>query len=311
MEYPLWACETLSKALIAALLCFIAAATDATAQDLEPRAYSAAPVGTHFLVAAWGRSSGDVLVDTAAPVQDVQATTNLATLGAGTTFSLFGRTALLLGAFPYAWSSVSGRIGETAASVTRSGLADPRIKLSVNFLGGRALKRSEFAGAERRTIVGASFTMAPPLGQYDPAKLVNLGANRWSFKPEVGISHAINKWTIDGYAGVWLFTTNDSYYTGSSVREQDPIYAVQAHGSYTFKPRLWVAFDATGYSGGTATVNGVRQGNLQRNTRIGATLSWPLAQRQSVKASITKGATTRAGSNFTTVSAAWQVSWSN
>jgi hypothetical protein len=281
----------------------------ASAQDLEPRAYSAAPIGTHFVVAGWGHSTGDILVDTAAPVQDVHATTNMATLGGGTTFSLLGRTALLLGAFPYAWSTVSGRVGETTGSVTRSGLADPRIKLSVNFLGGRALKPSEFTRAERRTIIGSSLTVSPPIGQYDPAKLVNLGANRWSFKPEAGISHAIGKWTVDGYAGVWLFTTNSAYYTGSSIRTQDPIYAVQGHGSYTFKPRLWVAFDATWYSGGTATVDAVRQANQQRNTRIGATLSLPLMRRQSVKVSATKGATTRAGADFTTVSATWQFSW--
>jgi hypothetical protein len=153
--------------------------------------------------------------------------------------------------------------------------------------------------------------VSPPLGQYDPAKLVNLGANRWSFKPEAGISHPINKWTVDGYIGVWLFTTNDAYYTGSSVRTQDPIVAFQGHTSYTFKPRLWVAFDATWYSGGTVALNGTKQGNLQRNTRIGSTLSLPLTQKQSVKIAVTKGATTRAGSDFTTFSGVWQFSWFN
>jgi len=296
---------------IAAVIGLIASISGvAVAQDLEPRAYAAAPTGMHFIAAGWGRSSGDVLVDTAAPVQDVQATTNFVTLGAGTTFSLLGRTALLVGVFPYAWSTASGRIGEAAASVSRSGLADPRIKLSVNFVGGRALTRREFAQAERPTIVGASLTVVPPLGQYDQTKLVNLGANRWSYKPEIGVSHSINKkWTIDGYVGAWLFTTNEQYYTGSSVRSQDPIYAFQGHASYTVKPRLWVAFDATWYSGGTASVDGVQQGNQQRNSRIGATASVPLAQRHSFKASINKGATTRSGSNFTTVVAMWQFSW--
>ena len=299
-------------ALVPLAVGLIAALPDvASAQDLEPRAYSAAPIGTNFIVAGWGHSTGDVLVDTGAPVQDVSASTNFATLGSGTTFSLFGRTALLLAAFPYAWSAVSGRVGEASGSVSRSGLADPRIKLSVNFLGGRALKRSEFAGAERKTIVGASLTVAPPLGQYDPAKLINLGANRWSFRPEAGVSHPINKWTLDGYAGVWLFTTNDAYYTGSSVRTQDPIVAIQGHTSYTFKPRLWIAFDATWYSGGTAAVDGTQQGSPQRNTRIGSTLSLPLTKKQSVKVSVTKGATTRAGADFTTVGGVWQFSWFN
>ena len=189
--------RTAVVAAFAGVVSLISSADRIVAQDLEPRAYSAAPIGSHFAVVGWGRSSGDILVDSASPVQDIHATTNLATIGGGTTFSLFGRTAILLGAFPYAWATASGRIGESTASVQRSGLADPRIKFSVNLLGGRALTLSEFARAERPTIVGASVTVAPPLGQYDRAKLVNLGANRWAFRPEVGISHVINKKRFD------------------------------------------------------------------------------------------------------------------
>ena len=156
-----------------------------------------------------------------------------------------------------------------------------------------------------------SLTVAPPLGQYDPVKLVNLGANRWGFKPEAGISHLVGNWTIDGYAGVWMFTANDKYFTGSSIRTQRPIYAFQAHGSYTFKPRLWLAFDTTWYTGGQTVVDGVETGVLQRSTRLGATLSIPLMRQQSVKVAVSKGAATRAGADFTTVSAAWQISWLN
>ena len=287
-------------------------ADTATAQDLEPRAYSAAPIGTNFIVVGGGRSTGGVLVDPAGPIQDVQATTNLATIGAGKTFSLFGRTALIVAAVPYAWANATGRVGENEASVSRSGLADPRVRFSVNLVGGRAMRIQEFARSTRKTIVGVSLAFAPPFGQYDRSKLVNLGANRWSFKPEVGISHLINeKWTIDGYAGVLLFTTNEEYYPGSSVRTQDPIFALQGHVSYTLKPRLWIAFDATWYTGGTAVVDRAEQGNLQRNSRIGATASIPLTQQHSIKFAVSKGATTRIGSNFTTVSGAWQVTWIN
>jgi len=279
------------------------------AQDLEPRAYTASPIGMNFILVGVGHSTGDVLVDPSAPVQDVNATTNLATVGVGTTFSLFGRTALVTGAFPYAWSRVTGRVGETAAEVTRSGLADPRIKLSINLVGGRALTPSEFSRAKRPTIVGVSLTVSPPLGQYDPAKLVNLGANRWAFKPEAGISHAIDKWTIEGYMGAWLFTANNRYYTGSSIRTQDPIYALQAHTSYTIKPRFWIAFNATWYSGGMTIINGTGTSTVQRNARIGTTLSVPLTQHQAIKGAVSKGAATRIGADFTTVSAAWQYSW--
>jgi hypothetical protein len=279
------------------------------AQDLEPRAYAAAPIGTNFFGVAAGRSSGDVLVDPSIPLTDVHATVNSTVVGGGRTFSFFGRTALLSAAFPYAWPTVSGETGETRRSVSLSGLTDPRIRLSVNFVGGKALKPDEFTRARRPTIVGASLTVAPPLGQYDRTRLVNLGSNRWSMKPEAGISHRMNNWIFDGYAGIWFFAANNFYYTGSSIRTQQPIVTIQGHTSYTFKPRLWLAFDATWYSGGTTSIDGVKRGSPQRNVRIGSTFSLPLTRQQSLKIAYGKGAMTRAGSNFTTVSAAWQLTW--
>jgi hypothetical protein len=56
-------------------------------------------------------------------------------------------------------------------------------------------------------------------------------------------------------------------------------------------------------------VNGANKADLQRNSRLGATLSLPLAGQQSLKISLSAGATTRAGTDFTTIAAAWQVTW--
>jgi hypothetical protein len=297
------------RALVLSVCGVCSVSGGAAAQDLEPRAYAAAPTGLNFLIVGSGRSTGGVVVDPSLPVEDVEAKVNSLVVGAGRTFDLFGRTALLAGAAPYVWVRATGKIEEAAASVSRSGLADPRIKLSVNFLGGRALDAHEFRGAPRSTIIGASVTVAPPFGKYDRTKLINIGSNRWSIKPEVGVSHLIRKWTIDGYAGVWLFTENDEFYTGSSVRTQEPVFALQAHVSYTLKPRFWAAFDGTWYSGGTTTVNGVNKEDLQRNSRLGVTLSLPAGRQQSLKFAASTGATTRIGADFQTISAAWQLSW--
>jgi hypothetical protein len=204
---------------------------------------------------------------------------------------------------------VSGSVGEEARQISRSGLADPRFKLSVNLLGGRALTPSEFARAARPTIIGVSLAVAPPLGQYTGTKLINLGANRWAFKPELGVSRALGRWTIEVYSGMVLFTTNREFYTGASVRSQSPVVALQAHVSYTLRRQLWAAFDATWYSGGTTTVNGTRKADLQRNSRVGATLSLPVGRQQSIKFSGSTGATTRIGSDFRTFGVAWQLAW--
>ena len=281
----------------------------AVAQELEPRAYTAAPTGVNFLVVAGGRSTGGVVVDPSLPVDDVQATIESVGLGLGRTIDLFGRTGLILAVVPYAWGDVTGSVGEETRRITRSGLTDPRIKLSVNLLGGRALTPREFARATRSTIVGVSLAVAPPLGQYTGTKLINLGSNRWAVKPEIGVSHALGRWTIEGYSGLVVFSTNHEFYTGTSVRTQAPVVALQAHVSYTLRRQLWAAFDATWYSGGATTVNGTQKGDLQRNSRVGGTLSFPIGGQQSIKFYGSTGATTRIGADFRTFGAAWQLTW--
>lgn len=277
------------------------------AQDLEPRAYSASPVGTTFLVSAVGRSTGGVLTDPSLPVLNVEAKLTTWSAGLGHTFGVAGRQALVVVVIPYAWGRISGDVGESRREVTREGLADPRIKLSVNLFGGPALAPREFARARRGTLVGASVTVATPVGQYNPTHLINLGANRWSFKPEVGVSQPIGRWALEGYLGVWFFTTNTSFFRGDSRRSQDPIVAAQGHLSYTFPSRAWIALDGTWYRGGQTVIDGLAKADLLRNTRAGATFSLPVGRRQSVKLSYTTGASTRVGADFDTFGVAWQI----
>ena len=304
----------MSRSPGAAVVVFLAAAifpvSPAMAQDLEPRAYTASPVGLSFLAVLASHQSGGVLVDPSLPVEDVHATVNSLGVGVGRVFGLFGHTALAVAALPLAWVDATGRVGETTGAASREGLADPRLKLSVNLVGGRALSAGEFARVQRRTILGVSLTVIPPLGQYDRTKLINIGANRWAFKPEIGISRLIrSKWTIDGYAGIWMATANDEFYPGALLRTQRPIVALQAHVSYTARPRLWIAGDGTWYSGGRTTIDGVEKGDLQRNSRLGVTVSLPIGRQQSLKVAGSTGATTRAGSDFRTIGVAWQMSW--
>jgi len=291
----------------AGLLIFLLAAPAAIAQDLEPRAYSPSPVGTTFVIVTATRSSGGVFTDPSAPISGAEATIGVLGLGVGHTFALAGKQALLLAALPIAWGEASGQVGEGRREVSRRGLADPRIRLSVILKGSPALTPADFARAPRRTILGASVTVGPPIGQYDSAKLVNLGSNRWSLKPEIGMSVPTGRWTFDSYAGVWFFTDNEEYYPGSSHRSQDPILALQGHVSYTFARRAWIAVNGTWYSGGQTSLDEVRNADLQRNTRLGVTWSQPIGARQSVKVAYSRGATTRIGADFRTFTVGWQV----
>jgi hypothetical protein len=292
--------------IVSTALCLCAAAGIASGQDLEPKAYSASPVGAAFLVLGWARSTGGVLTDPTLPLTDVDATVHGVPLAGGYSFGLFGKLALVTGALPFGWADVSGRVFEEARTVTRTGLTDARVKFSVNLVGNPAMRARAFAKAPRRTIVGTSLTVTAPTGQYDGTKLINLGTNRWAFKPEVGVSVPAGRWDLDAYAGVWLFAANDDFFTGGLTRTQSRVVALQSHVSYTIKPRLWAAFDATWYQGGSTSVEGGAPTTDMNNSRLGATLSLPVGRSMSFKVAYSGGISVRTGSNFRTISVGWQ-----
>ena len=287
-------------------VCVLAGTGEARAQDLEPKAYSASPVGASFLVLGLSRSSGSILTDPTLPLKDVDAKINGVPVAAGYTFGLLGKLALVTVAVPYAWGDVSGLVFEEARSITRSGLTDARAKFSVNLVGNPAMGLRGFVKAPRKTIVGTSLTVTPPTGQYDGAKLINLGTNRWAFKPEIGIAVPKGPWDFDAYLGAWFFTDNDDFFPGGRTRSQDRVVALQGHASYTFKPRLGAAIDATWYEGGGASTDGGEPSGAMNNSRLGATVSFPMGRYQSLKVAYSSGVAVRTGTDFRTISVGWQ-----
>jgi len=156
--------------------------------------------------------------------------------------------------------------------------------------------------------VGASLQVSAPAGQYDGSRLVNLGTNRWSFKPELGVSKALGRLTLEGTAAVTLFTDNDDFYQGKS-RSQDPLYSFQAHVIYSFRSGVWGALDAIYFTGGRTTVDDELRNDLQQNWRVGATLAFPVNVRNSVKLYGSSGVSARTGNSFDLLGIAWQYRW--
>jgi len=257
---------------IALLLFALATAVPVRGQQLEPRAYSPAPVGANFFGVGYANSSGDVVFDPSLPFSDVNANINAVIPYYARTFGMFGRSASIGAFLPYAWGTVEGNVGETFRQAKRSGLGDAGLRFACNIIGNPALSPREFAAKKPGTIFGASLTITLPTGEYDASKLINIGTNRWAFKPELGFSQPVGRWWFDLYAGAWFFTTNHDFF-GSQTREQDPLAVVQAHVSYTFRPRLWLALNGTGYRGGTTTLNGITNADRQDNSRVGLTLA--------------------------------------
>jgi hypothetical protein len=211
---------------------------------------------------------------------------------------------------PYANANVTGDVMGVPQQAYRSGLGDVRFRLAVNLLGDPALTPEEFARRSPSTIVGASLTVIAPTGQYIPSRLINVGANRWSFKPDIGISQPFGNWFVEGTIGVWIYTDNDDFF-GGRRRSQAPIPTFQGHAGYNWKPGLWLAADVTYFTGGRTSVNGIEDQDLQLSVRYGVTLSIPLARKWSAKLAWSRGLVTRVGGNFQTFSVALQYRWFN
>jgi len=294
-----------------ALAMVLGIVTTAQAQQLEPRAYSPAPVGVNFFGTAYFYSSGGWALDPSVPLADVSARIQTVVPFYGHTFGFFGRLANVGVAVPFAHANVEGDVlvpNPYHKAVDRTGFGDPAFRFAVNLVGLPALTPKEFSERTPETTLGASLVVVAPLGQYDQAKLINLGANRWVFKPELGLSHPVGQWDLELYGGAWFFLANDEYF-GGTVRRQDPLVYGQAHVVYSFLPRLWLALDYTYYAGGTSKVNGQYKNDRQDNSRTGATLAVPVTRQQSLKFTWTQGVTTRIGDKYDTIGMAWQYVW--
>jgi hypothetical protein len=167
---------------------------------------------------------------------------------------------------------------------------------------------AQFRSYRQDLIVGVSLQVGVPLGQYDPDRLVNLGTNRWMFRPEVGASKRLGSVIAEAALGAAFFTTNDDHF-GGRRREQDPIVSAQLHLIFEFAGASWLALNATYYAGGRTTLDGVTQNNELGNSRVGATFALPLDRHHSIKLHASDGTSVRAGDDFTTFGVAWQYRW--
>jgi hypothetical protein len=283
-------------------------ATVAHAQDLEPRAYSNAPVGFNFLVLGYAHTQGGLSFDPSLPIEDAKLTTDSGVFAYARTLDLWGKSGRLDIVAPYSQLSGSAAVAGQPTERHVSGFSEPRFRLSVNLYGAPALSMQEFAHYQRDLVIGTSIQVSAPSGQYDPGRAINLGSNRWTVKPEIGISKTFGSLTLDFTTGATFYGVNDDYFGGKTL-EQEPLYAAQAHVSYDFGSGIWAALGATYYRGSRVTVNGDASVIELGNTRAGAVLALPLDRNHSLKFNLSGSVHTRTGSEFTMLGVAWQYRW--
>jgi hypothetical protein len=292
-----------------AVLALLLAGSVLSAQEMEPRAFSPAPVGMQFLGVVYGHSEGDLVFDPSVPIENADASVDSLALGYVRVFNLGGMTARVGAVLPWADGTATGLVAGQPRRRDVTGLADPRLSASLIFYGAPALSPAEFAKRAKGTVAGVSLQVGVPLGEYDSAYLINIGTNRWVAKAVLGGSIQKDHWIFEGAAGASVSTDNDDFFGGTHF-EQDPIYAVQAHIVRELRRRgHWLAFDATYYRGGRTSTNGVPSAIELDNTRLGLTYTRPLTPRQSLKFAVATGVVTQAGTDFDQVQIAYQASF--
>jgi hypothetical protein len=283
------------------------------AQDLEPRRWSHLPVGLNVIGIGTGRTDGEIFLDPVLRIED--ATYELYPLGVSyvRTVELAGRSSRIDLIVPWANGRWEGLLDGEYASVRRHGFADPRLRFSMNLYGAPALRGKDYLQYVREhpvnTTVGAGVELVLPLGEYMSERLINLGNNRYVIRPQLGVLHQRGKWQYELTGSVFLYEDNDEFWQGTYL-EQDPLWFLQAHLIYSFRPGWWASLSGGYGHGGRQHVNGVAKDNDARNAYWSVSFGFPLSPRQAMKIAWFSGEThISAGNDFDALLVAWSVNW--
>jgi hypothetical protein len=215
---------------------------------------------------------------TVMPGGKVDAT--MAIAGYARTFTLADRSAMVAVLQPMGRLSGEVTVGGRSFNQTASGFGDPMLEFDMNVIGPRAQKSLPDAlRYEPGFSVDVLADVALPLGEYNSSQPLNIGQNRWYGRLGAPITMQLGSWvpgrrtTLEFLPAVWLFGTNDNF-VGQTMKT-DPLFQLDAHLTRDFTDRFWGALDASWYSGGKATINGI-EGKKLNNVGVGLTAGYQI-----------------------------------
>lgn len=202
------------------------------------------------------------------------------------TFDLFGKSARIDLTQGYQKGRWAGLLDGASASTTRSGWTDTIARFAMNIYGAPPLRGKDFASyrvsREAETIVGVGLAVHLPTGEYMSERLINLGSNRFTFRPQIGLVHNRGNWSMELTGSAWIFTDNDDFFGGNTV-EQDPLLTLAGHLIYTFRPGFWAGVSGGYGYGAESTVNGVNKDDHKENVAWALSAGYPLSREWGVK----------------------------
>jgi len=278
------------------------------AQDLNPWVYGNLPIKMNAVALNYTFFSGNVLGDPGAPIQDFQINTNIVAAGFLRTFSFFGKLGRAQLIIPFSFMSGSLKFHGKDTSGSRTGFNDINLRLGVNIFGSPPLEIQDFRKFRQERILGASLVITFPVGQYYPEKLVNIGSNRWGFRPEIGISMRIGQFYWETYAGV-RFSTKNSEYLVNKTLSQSPLYGMQMHLNHTFKNFMRIALSMAYINGGQTSVNDIKNDDYIRHLRSGVTFGMSFTPFHSLSLQLNTSLFTNVTLDYKSVNLTYNYTW--
>jgi hypothetical protein len=258
---------------------------------------------------AYAYTRSDTSIDSAIVIAGARLILNQGTLSYTRYFSLFHRTAWIEPSIPVA--GLNGSIAGTSVGGPTAGAGDSSYEAAILLKGGPALQVADFANYKPTTTLGVSLTVTAPTGLYNSNKILNLGADRWSFKPEIAVSHPFGpqqKWALDAYGNSYFFTDNTSYH-GTEILRQEPLPGFEGHLSYSFLDKLVTSLDARYSFRGDTYVNSIDQNSTQRNFILGSEAILSLNAKNSLSLEIAKALVHQNGPSLTGLSVKYDYVW--
>ncbi len=207
--------------------------------------------------------------------------TTMTMVGFAHNYSLFDRSAMAAVIFPMGRITGDFAVGSKMASQQASGFGDPMLEFDFNLIGPPAQKSIPDATRyEPGFSLDLLADLALPIGEYDNQQQINIGQNRWYGRLGMPVIWQLGDWvpgrrtTLEFLPAVWLFGDNTDY-VGQTL-STDPLYQLDAHLTRDFTDNLWGALDASWYSGGQASLNGIQQGSKLSNVGVGLTLGYTI-----------------------------------
>ena len=256
------------------------------ALELEPRLWSHLPINKNFGGMGYIYTEADIFLDPATELEDVEMERQTIAAKYIRTFALFNKTARIDATQAYHEGKWKGLLAGEYASTERSGLSDSMVRFAINLYGSPALEGKEFQSFrtenDSKTVIGIGLVARLPTGQYYKDKLINLGANRYAFRPQLGVQHIQGKWSAELTGEVAFYTKNDEFF-GDTELEQDPLYITHAHVIYTHRPGFWLGA-SLGYDyGGENTIDGEEKDNHKQDIGWAISAAYPINRASGIK----------------------------